>query len=96
MRDAAKLRFGLLLTFSLLLALSIRVVAQQIPEEMALSQTQRHLIETINAKKEYESHRRPVRKRGYMKLVTELSRTDLAASARKNALARMTLEGGNS
>ena len=82
-----------LLLFSLL---ALSVPAQISPEELdGLSQTQKHLIRTNKAKQEYENNRRAVRKRGYMNLVTELSRTDLAASARKNALARMVLEGEN-
>ena len=59
----------------------------------SLSHTQSNLIQTIMAKERYENGKKVVKKRGFMKLVTELSRTDLAETARKVAMARAEAKG---
>ena len=58
-------------------------------DDLGLSHTQENLIQTIKAQERYLASKKAVSKRGFMKLTTELSRSDLAETARRIALARM-------
>ena len=50
-----------------------------------LSTTQAHYVKVMAEKMEYESSGPSIKKRGYMNLVTELSRVELAAAAKAKA-----------